>query len=413
MAKKIATEQYAYNIGVGKGTPTSNLMVTYSRAVALGCQIRYNTYSSSQLVRQEDLWSCSCQGATGAYNDCGSNCSCNTCNSNTAYQTSCSCNTCNTNNTYSTSCSCNTCNTNKTYSTSCSCNTCNTNNTYSTSCSCNTCNTNNSYSTTCSTNKVYCTCNTQSNKTGSCTCNSNVTPTSKGCSCVYGVNKYCASNKVFGCINGFCGGYGATGIPPYINYECSSNTYYKSCSSDTCSAADYSYSVCSRHQYSMCGSDIDYGYKGATSVSCGTHSCSSNGACPSVACSCNSCNSDTKCSSKTVSCPSNCPSHTNSANCGSGNTVSKACTCHNNASTCSSKGTCSCHGNTSTCSSKGSCTCHSNTSTCSTKGTCSCYNNTNPCSTKGSCTCYNNTPCSCNGNWVTCQQKNYKEGTNS
>ena len=37
MAKKIATEQYAYNIGVGKGTPTSNLMVTYSRAVALGC----------------------------------------------------------------------------------------------------------------------------------------------------------------------------------------------------------------------------------------------------------------------------------------------------------------------------------------------------------------------------------------
>ena len=81
MAKKIATEQYAYNIGVGKGSPTSNLMVTYSRAIALGCQIRYNTYSSSQLVRQEDLWTCSCQGATGSYNDCGSNCTCNSCNS--------------------------------------------------------------------------------------------------------------------------------------------------------------------------------------------------------------------------------------------------------------------------------------------------------------------------------------------
>ena len=37
MAYKIATEHYAYNIGVGKGTPTSNLMVTYTRAIALGC----------------------------------------------------------------------------------------------------------------------------------------------------------------------------------------------------------------------------------------------------------------------------------------------------------------------------------------------------------------------------------------
>lgn len=37
MAKKIATEQYAYNIGTGKGTPISDLLLTYTRAIALGC----------------------------------------------------------------------------------------------------------------------------------------------------------------------------------------------------------------------------------------------------------------------------------------------------------------------------------------------------------------------------------------
>ena len=37
MAYKIATEQYAYNMGVGQGNPTPNLTVTYARAIALGC----------------------------------------------------------------------------------------------------------------------------------------------------------------------------------------------------------------------------------------------------------------------------------------------------------------------------------------------------------------------------------------
>jgi hypothetical protein len=44
---KMATEQYAYSIGVGQGTPVNNRMATKSVAEALGCRIRNNTYANN------------------------------------------------------------------------------------------------------------------------------------------------------------------------------------------------------------------------------------------------------------------------------------------------------------------------------------------------------------------------------
>lgn len=300
MAYKIATEQYAYNIGVGKGSPTSNLMVTYSRAIALGCQIRNNSYSNTQLVRQEDLWSCSCQGATGSYNDCGSNCTCNTCNSNNSYSLNCSCNNCNNDTTYYLNCSCNSCNNDKTYSKNCS-------------------------------------------------CNKNVTPTTKGCSCVSGIGKTCPGNLA----TMYCGSQYDLAIGTCTG----SKTHYRDTpGSYYCRTYQYSIGYCAHNNYC---SNTDYYTCLSNSASCGSNTCSSNGACSSVACSCNSCNSDTS---------------------------------------CSTNGTCSCYSNTTSCNTNGSCSCHSNSVTCGSNGSCSCYSNVK---------------CSCNGNWVTCSSKNYKAGTNS
>lgn len=375
MAYKIATEQYAYNIGVGKGSPTSNLMVTYSRAIALGCQIRNNSYSNTQLVRQEDLWSCSCQGATGSYNDCGSNCTCNTCNSNNSYSWTCSCNSCNTDNSYTWTCSCNSCNSDNSYSYTCNCNSCNNDKSY---CSC------------VAITPIYCKCNSHSGtKKGSCSCNSNVTPTTKGCSCVTGISKYC-SNNWYEATDSNCNN-------DYISYTYCTTFYHASCSPQTwydssyTASPHYLYSKCYKSSSSSYCHNTAYAKSYSNSATCGSNRCSGNGACSSVACACNTCNTDSTCSSKTVTCTQNCGTHTNSATCGSNNEYT-ACTCYTN--TKNATGTCKCNTNTS--SGTSSCTCHSNTKT----GT-------------SSCTCYNNVKCSCNGNWVTCTSKNYKAGTNS
>lgn len=99
MAGIIATEAQAAAIG-GGSSYTSNLMVTRTRAVALGCSIR-NSYENNQLVSHGDLYK---PGYT--YCTCNAQCTCDLVCTSVSGQTTCTCNS---------ECSC------KNYQTWCTC----------------------------------------------------------------------------------------------------------------------------------------------------------------------------------------------------------------------------------------------------------------------------------------------------